>query len=161
MFIVFLIWLCIVVFLFKQKTAYERRISDWSPDVGSSDLRGEGARGIEAVDRDRLFGAGAHLVGVGPALVRHQEARQAVEGSGLVLRQPTPFDQRVADRITRRGRRGRHRGEAHLDAIPGYLFGGGFAGVGHSGKEKSDSEGRAGHPGGTEESGERKEGARQ
>src|SRR3546814_8755210 len=66
---------------------------------------GEGARGIEAVDRDRLFGAGAPLVGVGPALVRHQEARQAVEGSGLVLRQPTPFDQRIADRITRRGRR--------------------------------------------------------
>src|SRR3546814_6954030 len=25
-------------FLFKQKTAYERRISDWSSDVGSSDL---------------------------------------------------------------------------------------------------------------------------
>src|SRR3546814_4535844 len=26
------------VFLFKQKTAYEMRISDWSSDVGSSDL---------------------------------------------------------------------------------------------------------------------------
>src|SRR3546814_7906575 len=25
-------------FFFKQKTAYERRISDWSSDVGSSDL---------------------------------------------------------------------------------------------------------------------------
>src|SRR3546814_1713691 len=25
-------------FLFKQKTAYEMRISDWSSDVGSSDL---------------------------------------------------------------------------------------------------------------------------
>src|SRR3546814_20456146 len=29
----------IVVFLFKQKTAYEMRISDWSSDVCSSDLR--------------------------------------------------------------------------------------------------------------------------
>src|SRR3546814_14945453 len=28
-----------VVFLFKQKTAYEMRISDWSSDVCSSDLR--------------------------------------------------------------------------------------------------------------------------
>src|SRR3546814_3525903 len=29
---------CLVVFLFKQKTAYEMRISDWSSDVCSSDL---------------------------------------------------------------------------------------------------------------------------
>src|SRR3546814_2536622 len=29
----------IVVFFFKQKTAYEMRISDWSSDVCSSDLR--------------------------------------------------------------------------------------------------------------------------
>src|SRR3546814_9438132 len=28
-----------VVFFFKQKTAYERRISDWSSDVCSSDLQ--------------------------------------------------------------------------------------------------------------------------
>src|SRR3546814_9199978 len=28
------------VFLFKQKTAYEMRISDWSSDVCSSDLNG-------------------------------------------------------------------------------------------------------------------------
>src|SRR3546814_10286329 len=33
-------WLLIVVvFFFKQKTAYEMRISDWSSDVCSSDLR--------------------------------------------------------------------------------------------------------------------------
>src|SRR3546814_1303411 len=30
--------ICIVVFFFKQKTAYEMRISDWSSDVCSSDL---------------------------------------------------------------------------------------------------------------------------
>src|SRR3546814_8344489 len=29
------------IFFFKQKTAYEMRISDWSSDVCSSDLRGE------------------------------------------------------------------------------------------------------------------------
>src|SRR3546814_9083652 len=34
-------WLCsfFLVFFFKQKTAYEMRISDWSSDVCSSDLR--------------------------------------------------------------------------------------------------------------------------
>src|SRR3546814_9488039 len=30
--------LCLFFFFFKQKTAYEMRISDWSPDVCSSDL---------------------------------------------------------------------------------------------------------------------------
>src|SRR3546814_7752839 len=31
-------WSIFVVFFFKQKTAYEMRISDWSSDVCSSDL---------------------------------------------------------------------------------------------------------------------------
>src|SRR3546814_4258495 len=31
---------CSLVFFFKQKTAYEMRISDWSSDVCSSDLSG-------------------------------------------------------------------------------------------------------------------------
>src|SRR3546814_10170461 len=30
--------LCVLFFFFKQKTAYEMRISDWSSDVCSSDL---------------------------------------------------------------------------------------------------------------------------
>src|SRR3546814_6578702 len=33
-----LIMLCVLFFFFKQKTAYEMRISDWSSDVCSSDL---------------------------------------------------------------------------------------------------------------------------
>src|SRR3546814_9091654 len=44
--------LCIcrcLFFFFKQKTAYEMRISDWSSDVCSSDLR-TGAFGIDAAD---------------------------------------------------------------------------------------------------------------
>src|SRR3546814_6394151 len=32
--------LCFVFFFFKQKTAYDMRISDWSSDVCSSDLKG-------------------------------------------------------------------------------------------------------------------------
>src|SRR3546814_19817921 len=37
-----------VFFCFKQKTAYEMRISDWSSDVCSSDLRASAARAIRA-----------------------------------------------------------------------------------------------------------------
>src|SRR3546814_4391618 len=33
-----IIMLLLIVFFFKQKTAYEMRISDWSSDVCSSDL---------------------------------------------------------------------------------------------------------------------------
>src|SRR3546814_3440356 len=43
--------LCIF-FFFKQKTAYEMRISDWSSDVCSSDL------GHEAMDRKIIARAG-------------------------------------------------------------------------------------------------------
>src|SRR3546814_4226102 len=37
--------LCVLVFFFKQKTAYEIRISDWSSDVCSSDLHAMGDDG--------------------------------------------------------------------------------------------------------------------
>src|SRR3546814_10723147 len=57
-----------VCFFFKQKTAYEMRISDWSSDVCSSDLAGieqaeddEGADGEEGGQLDqRLEGDGQH-----------------------------------------------------------------------------------------------------
>src|SRR3546814_7617569 len=40
------------VFFFKQKTAYEMRISDWSSDVCSSDLALPAAPGVEAGKAD-------------------------------------------------------------------------------------------------------------
>src|SRR3546814_4247147 len=36
-------------FFFKQKTAYEMRISDWSSDVCSSDLEGFGPGGVSLI----------------------------------------------------------------------------------------------------------------
>src|SRR3546814_6446217 len=42
-------------FFFKQKTAYEMRISDWSSDVCSSDLLAEEGDGAEqGEDRDEI-----------------------------------------------------------------------------------------------------------
>src|SRR3546814_21150863 len=37
--------MCCIFFFFKQKTAYEMRISDWSSDVCSSDLKREETAG--------------------------------------------------------------------------------------------------------------------
>src|SRR3546814_4549125 len=53
------------VFFFKQKTAYEMRISDWSPDVCSSDLFARSGRNrvpaIFGMIADGIFaGAGGY-----------------------------------------------------------------------------------------------------
>src|SRR3546814_9014987 len=39
--LIFIFELFVLFFFFKQKTAYEMRISDWSSDVCSSDLLGD------------------------------------------------------------------------------------------------------------------------
>src|SRR3546814_15912381 len=41
---------CVYFFFFKQKTAYEMRISDWSSDVCSSDLTSDYNDGISAME---------------------------------------------------------------------------------------------------------------
>src|SRR3546814_2100835 len=46
----FLVMYCFFVF-FKQKTAYEMRISDWSSDVCSSDLNGDRRQALPVVPR--------------------------------------------------------------------------------------------------------------
>src|SRR3546814_3346252 len=43
-------------FFFKQKTAYEMRISDWSSDVCSSDLRVSCAPNVFKTDRRPIIG---------------------------------------------------------------------------------------------------------
>src|SRR3546814_4163160 len=56
---------CVLCLFFKQKTAYEMRISDWSSDVCSSDLvartiaEREAQRGIDHDLRARLASAWA------------------------------------------------------------------------------------------------------
>src|SRR3546814_12313627 len=59
----------IVVFFFKQKTAYEMRISDWSSDVCSSDLDDSGAE--------------RRLLALPPPLIVRPAAEEAAE-EGIV-----------------------------------------------------------------------------
>src|SRR3546814_2193269 len=62
----FSVILSFFVFFFKQKTAYEMRISDWSSDVCSSDLHGrEGlvAARLEARGVERRAGCEDNAVG--------------------------------------------------------------------------------------------------
>src|SRR3546814_9798162 len=64
------VWLfvydCFVFFFFKQKTAYEMRISDWSSDVCSSDLLLQPA------------GAGTGQGGIGD----HAQFGRGIDGEG-------------------------------------------------------------------------------
>src|SRR3546814_6001826 len=63
-------------FFFKQKTAYEMRISDWSSDVCSSDLLN---RAMEAASERLDFEEAARLRDQ-VAMIRTLQARQYVEG---------------------------------------------------------------------------------
>src|SRR3546814_8817023 len=53
-----------VFFFFKQKTAYEMRISDWSSDVCSSDLLGDPCGSRRRAERGGLGGAAARGHGI-------------------------------------------------------------------------------------------------
>src|SRR3546814_7852056 len=58
-------------FFFKQKTAYEMRISDWSSDVCSSDLRGDEAVFVAQGDR-RAVRSVAQVLAGGAVVERHR-----------------------------------------------------------------------------------------
>src|SRR3546814_4705714 len=63
----------LLIFFYKQKTAYEMRISDWSSDVCSSDLR---------IGRDRDRG---NVLAV-PAEIEVLEDRLTAEQQGVAQR---------------------------------------------------------------------------
>src|SRR3546814_2167259 len=70
-----LMYFLYVFFFFKQKTAYEMRISDWSSDVCSSDLKrvrlscAPDAETPDLIGAFTLLGFEAHPIGDGPAQV--------------------------------------------------------------------------------------------
>src|SRR3546814_17870985 len=70
-----------MMYFFKQKTAYEMRISDWSSDVCSSDLVPLHQRLVER-DALQLPGAGGERVVRAVAVV--VPARRSGQGGGLL-----------------------------------------------------------------------------
>src|SRR3546814_3683988 len=81
-----------VFFFFKQKTAYDMRISDWSSDVCSSDLQELVRRhSLHFGNRDRcglaLHLFGKHLMGTGTELGRVRGLGSARSGSHHWLHQ--------------------------------------------------------------------------
>src|SRR3546814_4084821 len=79
---------CWRFFFFKQKTAYEMRISDWSSDVCSSDLTdriGAGLRiGLRRDEIDQRLGEVRHVGQLGPGpLQAGSELRHEMAHAGL------------------------------------------------------------------------------
>src|SRR3546814_8763880 len=70
-------------FFFKQKTAYDMRISDWSSDVCSSDLKvgivGLGGLGHMAVKFAKAFGAHVVLFTTSPDKIEDAKRLGAAE----------------------------------------------------------------------------------
>src|SRR3546814_9499327 len=64
-----------MLFFFKQKTAYDMRISDWSSDVCSSDL-GAGGQGLLLLDPG-CGGGGLHALAGAPGF-RRRAARRSL-----------------------------------------------------------------------------------
>src|SRR3546814_8615332 len=75
---------CGVFFFFKQKTAYEMRISDWSSDVCSSDLRMGHAHCVEAFEGEELVG-GLYGVSLGSAFFGESMFSRRTNASKICL----------------------------------------------------------------------------
>src|SRR3546814_10397705 len=74
----------LLIFFFKQKTAYEMRISDWSSDVCSSDLYRDARPGFDLRGVERRTDAGQD---------RAPDERGAIERNILVDLHHRPFGQ--------------------------------------------------------------------
>src|SRR3546814_15688740 len=106
-------------FVFKQKTAYEMRISDWSSDVCSSDLlharigdelheavadRHDKGAGLELHRLEGVAGApGGDHPAEGDAAADHQGGRDVAEAEPVVGRREHP------EQTQRGGQHGKHR----------------------------------------------------
>src|SRR3546814_7965643 len=92
----------VFVLFFKQKTAYEMRISDWSSDVCSSDLERafqlcagtshhqgyqlRGAGGPQCGHRRSLGGGQVHHFAASVSLLRREDRKSVVSGKSVSVR---------------------------------------------------------------------------
>src|SRR3546814_3477260 len=91
--------ICVMCFFFKQKTAYEMRISDWSSDVCSSDLAGwrnadhlvVGDCGHDGVASSQTCMRWIHLLACALLLARSEERRVGKESVSTCRSRWAPY----------------------------------------------------------------------
>src|SRR3546814_3561282 len=93
-------YVLLVIFLFKQKTAYEMRISDWSSDVCSSDLWGTTSN-VDQADINVSFRMGSVPAKAGCTLYRTSGTTTSAIGG---YTSPSNYSPNSLNRITKIGR---------------------------------------------------------
>src|SRR3546814_3686246 len=94
-----------VFFFFKQKTAYELRISDWSSDVCSSDLAASPGLKPHGKSDTRGTAGGTGSVPIPPAAASVAGGRDRIHGAGRIPRRESA----VQPAVLRRRRHSRQR----------------------------------------------------
>src|SRR3546814_9035163 len=84
--VLFVCFISLVVF-FKQKTAYDMRISDWSSDVCSSDLNDLNS-GTDVVEGAAFIDGGSISLEAAPRVSLAIDARESIDISGSILIRP-------------------------------------------------------------------------
>src|SRR3546814_9023843 len=84
----------LLVFFFKQKTAYEMRISDWSSDVCSSDLQTRAAH-RQRLRREQFVGDVAGVVAIAEA---DRDVAAIEQVAALIVLAACAIDQRLPRR---------------------------------------------------------------
>src|SRR3546814_7304500 len=113
-------------FFYKQKTAYDMRISDWSSDVCSSDLADVAARGRLGQVHRAVPLAGDQLGQPGLALFLGAIGHQRVDRAGGQDAAQRKAHVRAAERLDHHGREGEGQilpaiGAGAVDAAPARL----------------------------------------
>src|SRR3546814_7272598 len=126
MYSVVFIFVCSLFFFFKQKTAYEMRISDWSSDVCSSDLiaafRATGLQPIEHIGDQvadlaelRHAEAACGACGRADADAARLGGRQRIEGNAVLVAGDARMLQRLVGRLAGEAQRAQVEiGRAHV-----------------------------------------------
>src|SRR3546814_1982658 len=91
----------VVFFFFKQKTAYEMRISDWSSDVCSSDLRARMAWGWRVSAFATVISAVTRHRGVAACLVVSEADGIVVDGTAHIGVNTRSEERRVGQECVR------------------------------------------------------------
>src|SRR3546814_17784507 len=105
-------YVVVIFFFFKQKTAYEMRISDWSSDVCSSDLDHLDDVAVPFEELGHGHGIAAMLANAQRQRLQPLQEQEGVEGAERVAEVALQRDARledVGDRPERLHRLGPHR----------------------------------------------------
>src|SRR3546814_8980215 len=104
----------VLFFFFKQKTAYEMRISDWSSDVCSSDLIASDHQAVAAPRGGDDDPQERRLAHADPEMIDADRLERALDEEERVEVDRHPADQQAAEDSADIGEKGQKIGRVHV-----------------------------------------------